>query len=202
MTTDGSSGGAHGDRYGTVAVLMHWAIAILIIANVAIGLDFPYHEPGTPFPPKPLLPLHISLGLSVLILSCARFAWRVAHRPPPHLPTMQRWEILLANAAHIAFYVLIVAMPLSGWLILSAHSNARWLSLFGVPWPPLPVAGDLSESTLVVVHDAAVVVHSLLSIQILSALLALHVGAVIKHQFFDKHRALQRMLPRFPRSHS
>lgn len=202
MTTGSSSVGAHSDRYGTVAVLLHWVIAVLIIANVAIGLDFPYHEPGTPFPPKPLLPLHISLGVSVLLLSCARLAWRLAHRPPPHPPTMRRWEVVLANAAHIAFYVLIVAMPLSGWLILSAHHDARWLSLFGLPWPPLPMPANVTESTLGVVHDVAVVAHSWLTIQILSVMLALHVGAVIKHQFFDKHRALQRMLPRFARSSS
>lgn len=186
-------------RYGNVAVLLHWTIAVLILANFAIGLDFPAPGPGEAYSPKPLLPLHISLGLSVLILSIGRLLWRLAHRPPPHPPTMKRWEIVLADLGHAAFYVLIVGMPLSGWLILSAHRGAKWQSLFGLPWPPLPVAGDLPESTIDAMHDVAVEVHSWLSVQILIVLLALHVGAVVKHHLFDNDPTLKRMLPRFTR---
>lgn len=189
--------GVDGTRYGNVAVLLHWTIAILVLGNFAIGLGFPDHRPGEPFPPKPLLPLHISMGLSVLILSVVRILWRLAHRPPPHPPTMKGWEILLANAAHTAFYVLIVGMPLTGWLILSAHKNAKWQSLFGVPWPPLPVAGDLPESTIKAMHDVFADVHSWLTVQLLIVMLMLHVGAVIKHHVFDKDPTLRRMLPRF-----
>jgi cytochrome b561 len=188
---------AHGARYGNVAVLLHWIVAVLILANVAIGLDFPHHEPGQPFPPKPLLPLHISLGLSVLVLSIVRLLWRLAHRPPPHPSRMKRWEVLLANIAHAAFYALIVAMPLSGWAVLSAHQNAKWLSLFGIPWPPLPIAGDLSREAVDATHDLFVDVHSWLSVQISMVMLALHVGAVVKHHVFDNEPALKRMTPKF-----
>ena len=153
----------HGERYGNVAVLLHWAIAVLILTNVAIGLDFPHREPGQPFPAKPLLPLHVSIGLSVLILSVVRLLWRVAHRPPSHPSTMKQWEVLLANAAHVAFYVLIIALPVSGWAILSAHRNPKWQSLFGIPWPPLPIAGDLSKPAVEALHDAFVVMHSWLA---------------------------------------
>jgi cytochrome b561 len=189
--------GARAHRYDNVAVLLHWGIAILILINCAIGLDFPERAPGQPFPPKPLLPLHISLGLSVLILSVVRVIWRLAHRPPPHPPTMQRWEILLAGTAHAAFYALIVAMPLTGWLTLSAHENAKWQSLFGIPWPPLPAAGDWPASTIAALHDTFAAAHSWLTVQILIVMLALHVGAVIKHHVLDKNRTLTRMLPRF-----
>jgi cytochrome b561 len=192
-----SGTGVHGDRYGNVAVLLHWVIAIFIIANVIIGLDFPPHEPGTPFPPKPWLPLHISLGLSVLVLSVVRLGWRLAHRPPPHPPTMKRWEILLADAAHIVFYVLIIAMPFTGWAILSAHKNPQWQSLWGIPWPPLPIAGDQSVAALAQLHDQFVAVHELLAVYVLLSLLALHVAAVIKHHLFDKDPTIRRMLPRF-----
>jgi cytochrome b561 len=200
MSKNNMGAGVDGARYGNVAVLLHWAIAILILANLAIGLGFPEHQPGEPFPPKPLLPLHISLGLSVLILSIARMFWRLTHRPPAHSLTMKRWEVWLANAAHTAFYVLIVGMPLTGWLILSAHRNAKWQSLFGIPWPPLPVAGNLPESTIHAMHDVFADVHSWLAVQTLLVMLALHVGAVIKHHVFDKDPMLRRMLPRFSRS--
>jgi cytochrome b561 len=193
----GDSRPASDDRYGDVAVALHWAIAILIVINFAIGLDFPHREPGAPFPPKPLLPLHISLGISVLMLSVVRLLWRLAHRAPPHPPTMKRWEVRIAGAAHVAFYVLIIAMPLSGWAILSAHRNAKWQSVFGMPWPPLPVSGNLPETTIESMHEAFVLAHSWLSVQILIAMLALHVGAVIKHQIFDKEPMLRRMAPRF-----
>jgi cytochrome b561 len=189
------------DRYGTVAVLLHWAIALGIVANVVIGLDFPHHEPGTPFPPKPWLPLHISLGLSILVLSVVRLAWRLAHRPPPHPPTMKRWEIRLADAAHGLFYVLIILMPLSGWSILSAHQGAKWLSLFGIPWPPLPIGDSFASGSVDKLHDVAVTAHSWLTVQILIGLLALHVGAVVKHHLFDRHPTIKRMLPRLGRSH-
>jgi cytochrome b561 len=198
MSNDSVMGaGVGANRYGNVAVLLHWMIAILVLGNFAIGLTFPDHLPGTPFPPKPLLPLHISLGLSVLILSIVRIIWRLAHRPPAHSLTMKRWEILLANAAHAAFYVLIVAMPLTGWLTLSAHRNAKWQSWFGVPWPPLPVARNLPQSTVDVLHDVFADTHSWLTVQILVVMLALHVGAVVKHHIFDNDPTLRRMLPRF-----
>jgi cytochrome b561 len=188
------------NRYGNVAVFLHWIIALFIIANVYIGLDFPQREPGGPFPPKPLLPLHISLGLSVLVLSVVRLLWRLAHKPPPHPPTMKGWEIKLAGVAHVAFYFLIIAMPMSGWAILSAHVNARWLSLFGIPVPPLPVGGGMSEAEVEVLHDQFVEVHEILTLYVLVALLALHVGAVLKHHLFDKDPTIKRMLPRFGRT--
>jgi cytochrome b561 len=190
------------NRYGNVAVLLHWLIALFIIANVIIGLDFPHPEPGNPFPTKPLLPLHISLGLSVLVLSVLRLLWRLAHKPPPHPPTMKRWEIRLAGLTHIVFYALILAMPLTGWAILSAWVIPRPLSVFGIPVPALPINGGLNEQQLTVLHDQIVVVHELLTLYVLEGLLLLHVGAVIKHHLFDKDPTLKRMLPRFGRFRS
>jgi cytochrome b561 len=135
--------------------------------------------------------------LSVLVLSVLRLLWR--HKPPPHPPTMKRWEIRLAGLTHIVFYALIIAMPLTGWAILSAWVVPRPLTMFGIPVPALPINGGLDEQQLTVLHDQIVVVHELLTLYVLEGLLLLHVGAVIKHHLFDKDPTLKRMLPRFGR---
>jgi cytochrome b561 len=101
----------------------------------------------------------------------------------------------------VVFYALIIVMPLTGWSILSAHQDAKWLSLFGIPWPPLPIGDNLALGAVEKLHDAAVTAHSWLTVQILLGLLALHVGAVVKHHLFDGHPTIKRMLPRFGGSH-
>jgi cytochrome b561 len=185
-------------RYGTVAALLHWVIAVLIVTNFVIGWTFPHHvAPGQRFSPKPLLPLHMSIGLLVMLLSIARLAWRLHQAPPPLPAYMPAWERLLARCGHLAFYVLMIAMPFTGWLAISAHKVQKTeLSLFNIiPWPHFPVFPLLAEGTVVRLHDLLVNVHRLLALWLLPAILALHVGAVLKHHLLDRDPILRRMLP-------
>lgn len=183
-------------RYTGVAIALHWVIALLILADLVIGIDFPHPAPGQLYSPKPLLPVHVTIGISVLILTLVRIAWRIGHKPPPLSPHTPRWEALAAKATHWAFYGLMLAMPLTGWLVLSAHKNSKPIDMvFKLPWPKMPGLVNLSAETLKGLHDGAVVVHGLLSQQLLLAMLALHVGAVIKHHLFDKDPILKTMLP-------
>lgn len=185
-------------RYGRIAMLLHWTIAALIIANVWIGWTFPEPLPGQRFSPKPLLPLHVSFGLSVLILSFVRLGWRLSHRAPPLPETTPRWERAAAHATHIAFYALMIGMPLTGWMVLSAHKvHKTGLFLFGIPWPHFPGFTMPPEETVKMLHDALVDVHAVLTLWLLPAMLALHIGAVIKHHLFDKDPILLRMMPRW-----
>lgn len=186
----------HGQRYSKVAAALHWAMAILIIANILIGLGFPDPLPGQKYSPKPLLPLHITIGMMLVILSFVRVGWRLTHQPPPHPPGMRKWEVTAASITHWAIYFMIVAMPLSGWLILSSHKRTTFLrGVAKEPWPRVPFLNRLSESVLHTWHENWVTVHVFLTEYLMVALLALHVGAVIKHHLIDRDPVLMRMIP-------
>lgn len=183
-------------RYTLVAIILHWLIAVLIVVDMLIGMQFPPPLAGGLNSPKPLLPLHVTIGLLMLFLTIARIAWRLAHRPPPFAPHMPVWERLAARAVHWGFYGLMIAMPLSGWLVRSAHKNTRPIQLvFDIPWPRLPGLSHLPEQTLDVLHEQLVLIHGVLSQQLLLAMLALHVGAVFKHHLIDHHPIIQTILP-------
>lgn len=187
---------AMNERYSGVAMALHWAVAILVLANLAIGLDFPEPAPGQSFAPKPLMPLHITIGISVLLLSIARLAWRLTHTPPPHAPGMRQWEKTLASAAHWLFYGLIVGIPLTGWLVLSASSRTDWLKgVFGFQWPRVPFMHAVAPTQMQAVHDLLAQLHVFLATWILISMLALHLGAIIKHHVFDKDPIIRRMWP-------
>ena len=99
--------------------MLHWAIAALIVFNLAIG----FFMESWPLPVRFLaLMLHVSSGLTVLALTVARVTWRLLTDPPPYPAGMKPWERHTAHFAHFVLYAAMVLMPLSGWAILSAHS--------------------------------------------------------------------------------
>ena len=145
------------ERYDVIAITLHWLIAALIIANLIIGLDFPDPLPGQRFAPKPLLPLHTSIGVTILLLSIVRLAWRF-WRPPLHYRSKKAsWEQRLAGLAHAAFYALMIGMPMSGWLIISAHKTFPFKQMVWgiVEWPPLPLFGSLDAQEIEAWHHHA-----------------------------------------------
>lgn len=183
-------------RYSGVAIALHWAIAVLILINVAIGIDFADPAPGQSFVPRPLMPLHITIGIAVLLLSLARLGWRLTHAPPPHAPGMRGWEKTLASAAHWLFYGLIVGMPLTGWLVLSAVPRTDWLpGVIGFQWPRVPFMHAMEPAQMKLVHDLLAELHIFLATWIFLALLALHVAAIVKHHVFDRDPVIRRMWP-------
>lgn len=108
-----------GRRYTRVAVCLHWAIAGLIVFNL---LAFLYAEQDfTPQLRRILMPMHVSAGMTVLILTVLRILWRLLHQPPEHVSSMRAWETNLATLVHFALYAAMVLMPLTGWMIISAH---------------------------------------------------------------------------------
>lgn len=174
---------ARTDRYSSGAILFHWTIALLVIVNLAIGLLHESLLDGV----KGAIPLHKSIGLTVIGLTLGRIAWRLAHRAPPHPPTMKRWERLAANGAHIGLYVLMLALPMSGWALASGGPKRyplNWFGLFDVPYLPVSkAAGDAA-------HNA----HGLLG-WVMLALIVLHVAAALRHHFILKDGILARMVP-------
>lgn len=176
------------ERYNKVAVFLHWTIALLIIGMIAVGLTMG----GYPIKYKFLAyNLHKSFGITILVLSIFRLYWRLTHRAPALPDHMPLWERLAANASHYAFYFLIIAMPLSGWIMVSADAKfpTVFFSLFEVPQFPLPAAYDTSAT-----HEQFEWLHYWLAMGTLG-LLALHMGAALKHHFINHDAVLRRMLP-------
>ncbi len=172
--------GAVQQRYTRGAIWFHWTIAALIIANLVIGIFRDAFPPGS-------MGVHKAIGISVLFLSIARLVWRWTHARPPLATHLRRWEVLLAELTHRAFYVLMIAVPLAGWLLVSASPKRRPLTFFGLfDIPYLPVARSAATDSLW--QNA----HEVLAFGILG-LLALHVAGALKHQLIDRDRELARM---------
>ncbi len=179
------------ERYTRVAILLHWVIAAIIIFNLGLGLIM---EEMHGAPRRFWIPIHISFGLTVLLLTLVRIGWRLTHRPPAPFEG-PRWEHVAAHAAHFAIYALMLGLPLTGWAIISAHRPGgpgapEFFNLFLVP--SLPVLPWLEPTVQKQAHDIAVDVHKIVA-YIMIALLGLHVAAALKHQFIDRHPQFKRM---------
>ena len=171
-------------RYSPVAMWFHWVIAGLIVANLMLGF---LHEDFDRESRRLAMMVHKSIGLAVLALSIARLAWRLSYRPPAFDPVMKGWEMLLARTIHALFYVLMIGLPLSGWLLSS--SGGRSTPFFDiVTFPPLPIS--TSDDS----HDFWEEAHALLAWSMIT-LLALHVAGVLKHLFEGHRQMLGRMAP-------
>ena len=172
-------------RYTATAKTLHWAMAILIFGLLALG--FYMHD--LPLSPEKLklYSWHKWAGVCAFLLVLVRLAWRAAHRPPPLPATMPAHLQFAAHAGHFLLYALMLAIPLSGWLMSSAKGfQTVW---FGVlPIPDLvgkdKELGDLLQS-----------VHMVLNL-VFAIAIAGHIGAALKHHFIDRDDILTRMLPR------
>lgn len=168
------------DRYSRVAQLLHWTIAILILFNLWLG----FAHDSLPRDWQ-VMPVHKSVGLTVLALTLARIVWRLMHPAPPMLATTPQWEKLMANLTHYAFYALMLVMPLTGWIMTSAGDRPLgWFFLFDVPKFDV-VKGDA-------VVGLSGTGHEILG-YLFAALIVLHMAAALRHHFVLKDGTLRRM---------
>lgn len=183
-------------RYTAVAIVLHWAIALGILALIAMGLVMD-HLPLAPMRVFQLYQLHKSIGITIMFLIVLRVGWRLMHAAPDLPESMKPVERRGAHLAHAALYGLQILLPLSGWALVSASVLGIPTVLFSVvPWPDLPVLSTLAdkapvEAVLKTVHHWAA--WSLL------ALIALHVAAALRHHFVLHDTVLRQMLPAFGR---
>jgi cytochrome b561 len=169
-------------RYTAVAVVLHWLIAALVLAQFAFGWwmqTIPKDPPGMR---AGAFNLHKSVGLTILALMLLRLAWRLAHRPPA-LPAMPAWQARLARATHVGLYVLLIALPLTGYI--GSSFSGYPVKLFGLAlpsWAPKNVAvKDWMSSAHLAIGWA------------LAAAFALHVTGALKHALLDHDGVLARM---------
>ena len=171
------------DEWGSVSKTLHWLVVALILVMAWIGLRMGDMPNG---PDKiATYATHKSIGIMILVLVLARLAWRLYAGAPDAVPGTPRLQERVASLTHWALYALLVAMPLSGWVLNSASGfPLQWFGLFNLP-PIWPEDRDFSER-LYLVHGW---------IGILIAIFVLgHIGAALFHHFVRKDEILTRML--------
>ena len=165
--------------YSRVARWLHWTMAVLIIANLVGGR---LHD----LAPRLIMPGHFAVGLIVLVLALARLAWRLTHRPPSWPATMAGWERWSAATVHWLLYALMILLPLSGWVMMSAGERA--INIYGLFEIPKLAVGQSAAF-----KDIMEERHEMLAIAMV-CLILLHIGAALRHHFVLKDGAMARML--------
>jgi len=175
---------ADNTRYTPPAIALHWLMAWLIIAVYFLGLSIDEIPVG---PDRiQVIGWHKWLGVTIAFLWGFRVLWRASHRPPAPPASSPAWQNHAAHLVHFALYVLMIAIPVTGWLMSSAKGyTTNFFGLFDLP--------NLLEKDKPLGHTLKEV-HEVLA-NLLIALAGLHIGAALKHQFIDKDNLLARMRP-------
>ena len=185
--------GARNSRrgWGWVARTLHWTIATLILFMLGLGIYMSNFVPDL-LKQFPLVQLHKSWGAVVFAAVILRLVGRLANPAPQDPPAMPRWQARTARISHALLYLLMLALPLSGWVMVSSsptqdllHMQNTVFGLFALPDPWVPGVASLS--------DRAQIAHVALAV-LLVAVLAVHVAAALKHHFIDRDEVLDRML--------
>jgi cytochrome b561 len=171
-------------RYTATAIVLHWLVAVLILCGAALAL----YMVGLPLSPAKLklYSWHKWIGVSIFLIAVARAAWRLTHAAPAMPEATPPWQRAAAATSHLILYVLIIVIPLSGWLMSSALGVKT--VYFGVlPLPDLLAKNKELGEQLKLVHEALN--------WTLAVVVAIHVAAALRHHFVDRDDVLQRMLP-------
>lgn len=182
-------------RFSPVGVAFHWTMAAMIFAQLGVGWFLTIMPVGGA--KIAALGVHSALGLAVFVLAFFRIVWRIIVPDPWNDADTEGWKTLVAYYVEHLFYVCFLLLPLSGWAMWSSVAPIEPLQAGGIlPWPELPFGG-LPMSTRWHILETAKGVH-LTVVIILMILLPLHIGAALKHHFWDRDDVLSGMLPRIP----
>jgi cytochrome b561 len=181
-------------RYGSVAMTLHWLIALAVVTNICLGLymaDLPASDPYK----LALFQFHKSVGLTVLVLSLARVFWRLVN-PIPQLPeTMSPALRFVAHATHFLLYFLILFIPLSGWALVSSSPLGLPTMYFGLfQWPHIAFLADLPRAQKIPLRHEFTTVHQYLAWSAI-VLVPIHICGALYHQFIRGDDILRRMIP-------
>jgi cytochrome b561 len=173
-------------RYSKVAAWLHWLIGLGVIANILIAeLTEDFAKPER----YQWMGLHMAIGITILLLTLVRIYWRLTHRPPPQPMGLPGWQVAIGKTVHFIFYLLLIGLPLGGWLWMSARAEPVVVSMFGLfDWPVLPVGENKALGD--VLHEG----HELGG-KVMIVLVLLHFAGALKHQFVDRTRYIGRMNP-------
>jgi len=171
------------EHYNRTAIVFHWVTAAFIVGNLLLGITMV----GLPISPRKLhwYLWHKSTGLTIFALTSLRVAWRLV-RPHPEPVPMPAWQQRMAAASHVTLYVLLLLIPVSGWLY-SSSTGVQVVYLGLLPLPDLVGKDKALADTLRLVHVALNT--------LLVGVVCVHVASALKHHFVDRDAVLARMLP-------
>ena len=175
------------ERYGAVSRLLHWLMALLILAMIGIGAYMTDLDKEDPLRAQ-LYTLHKEIGVTILALAVIRILWILVSRSPVMPAALQRWEVILAKSTVGLLYLLMLATPIAGYLM--TNTGGKSINYFGIIDLPALMAKNHD------LHETLEEVHEFLAFSIL-ALVGLHVLGALKHRFLDKDPGadvLKRML--------
>lgn len=176
------------NRYTATAIALHWGMAVLIVSLFAVGL-YMHDLPLSPWKLQ-IYSWHKWAGVTVFMLALLRLVWRMTHRPPALPGSMPRLMQIGAHIGHAVLYLLMIAVPLTGWLMSSAKGFQT--VYFGV----LPIPDLLHKDKAL--GEALRIAHMSLN-YLLATVVVGHAAVAIKHHLIDKDDVLARMLPWRPR---
>ena len=176
---------SHRNGFGSVTKSLHWIVAALFIGVFAIGWYMDFLPLG--MAKLEWMSRHKSLGVTILMLAVLRIIWRLSE-PTPAALGKHAIERLAAKIGHLGLYGVMIAMPLTGWMMSSAANFP--VSVFGLFTLPNLVAPDQG------LFESLRTAHFVLS-WVIVALVGGHVCAALKHHFIDRDATLRRMLPAF-----
>ena len=173
-------------RHSNFAVTLHWLVVLLLLAQVWLGFTFHGMERG---PERAtFFTWHKTVGATILLLTLIRLGYRLKNPPPPYPPDMPTWRRMAAVWNHRLLYFLLIALPLTGLIAVSAHADDWFTPL--VAGIPLPVVRGVGEGT----GELSGSVHVFLVFSTI-ALLVLHVGGALYEQFVARDGVAYRMPP-------
>lgn len=171
-------------RYSLGAIIFHWVIAIAVIVNwrlVESAEGLPDAQAGE------LMGIHKALGIAILLLTLGRLVWRMSHKPPAPPQGLANWEKLLAKGTHLIFYLLLIGLPIGGWLAGSfAGKPVDFFGLFALPMAPVEQNFD-AAGAIIGFHSTGG--------EVMIILIGLHILGAMKHSFLDKVPSFSRMWP-------
>jgi len=170
--------------WGTVQQTLHWLIVALVVAQLLVGMTFADLSPDDPLH-QSLFPVHTTIGVSILIIMSVRLLWRIVN-PVPALPDgLSSGQKTLAHATHWLFYLILIGMPLGGYMMVNAMGHP--VPFFGFELPQIIPKNEHLASGLKTFHS--------LGAAILTVLIALHIAGALRHRYMLKDGVLKRMAP-------
>ena len=171
-------------RFSGLTIFLHWFMLLLLVGIYAT-IELRELFPRGSDPREAMKAWHFMLGLSVLAFLACRLVARLAGSTPPIVPAPARWQHVVARAAHAALYLFLLAMPILGWLALSAEGDA--ISLFGLPVPPLVAPDEALAERVEELHELGGTIGYFL--------IGMHAIAALAHHYLVRDNTLLRMLP-------
>jgi cytochrome b561 len=171
------------DRYTSVAIALHWVLAVGILLQIALGFYLGEVPRGLP-ERSAWVNFHKSTGVTLAVLILLRLGWRIAHAPPPLPASVPAWQRLAARASHALLYACMIGMPLTGYV--ASNFSKFGIKYFGLVLLP-PWGGD--DKAVYAVFNST---HKFLALVFVS-LIALHAAAALKHALVDRDGVMRRM---------